>query len=197
MPYAPASLMCEDTQPIGDDEADLAVSDESSSWLQSVPGRWWLVHTKARNEKALATDLTKKRVHHFLPLVRVKRRYGGRTVFVQIPLFPSYLFICGGPDERYTTLMTHRAAAVYHVADQDRLRTELQHVYLVTKSPEPADLYAGLRRGRRCRVMRGSLAGLEGVVLRRRDVCRICVGVEVLGQSAELEIDPAMLELVD
>ena len=92
--------------------------------------------------------------------------------------------------------MTHRAARVIRVVDQERLRSELRHVYQVTASDEPVDLYPGLRRGRRCRVVRGSLRGLEGVVLRRRDPCRMYVGVEVLGQSAEVEIDPSLLEVI-
>jgi hypothetical protein len=59
------------------------------------------------------------------------------------------------------------------------------------------DLYPGLRRGRRCRVVAGSLKGVEGVVLRRRGLYRVYVGVEALGQSAELEIDPSLLEVIE
>ncbi len=160
-------------------------------------GRWWLVHTKSRNEKALAGDLTAMRIGYFLPLVRTRRKHAGHVSLTEIPLFPGYLFMCGGDDERYATLLTHRAAAVINVVDQGQLRTELRHVYLVTTSSESVDLYPHLCRGRRCRIVRGSLAGLEGVVLRRRGSCRIYVGVETLGQSAELEIDPAMLEAID
>ena len=177
-----------------------AHADEMSPGVCPVDaylGRWWLVHTKSRNEKALANDLTTLGIDYFLPLVQVKRKYASRVWCSEIPLFPGYLFMCGGDDEHYATLMTHRAAAVIRVEDQERLRTELRHVYLVTTSNEPMDLYAGLRRGRRCRVVRGSLAGLEGVVLRRRDIWRIYVGVEVLGQSVELEIDPSLLEAID
>jgi transcription termination/antitermination protein NusG len=168
-----------------------------SSPLDSYIGRWWVVHTKSRNEKALATDLDRRGIAYFLPLVQTRRRYGGRVVYLQLPLFPGYLFLCGGEDERYETLMTHRAAAVITVVDQARLGAELRHVYRVTAAPGAVDLYPGLRRGRRCRVVRGSLAGLEGVVLRRRGMCRIYVGVEVLGQSAELEIDPSLLEAIE
>jgi hypothetical protein len=114
-----------------------------------------------------------------------------------MPLFPSYLFLCGGEDERYETLMTHRAADVIAVVDQDRLKEELRQVFRITSSELDVDLYPGLRKGRRCRVNGGPLCGLEGTVLRRRNLCRIYVGVEVLGQSAELEIDPSLLEPIE
>lgn len=161
-----------------------------------LDGRWWVVHTKARNEKALAWDLDREGIGYFLPLVKVKRRYGGRTFDLRLPLFPSYVFMCGGEDERYSTLMTHRAAHVIQVVDQERIKQELRQIYMVVESEEPVDLYPGIRRGRRCRVVGGSLAGLEGVVLRRGS-CRVYVGIDALGQSAELEIDPALLEVID
>jgi transcriptional antiterminator RfaH len=165
--------------------------------IDDYQGDWWVLHTKPRNEKALAGDLDAMHVDYFLPLVSVKKRYGRRFAHVQLPLFPSYLFLCGGDDERYAALTTHRVANVLPVLDQERLRKELQNVYLATSSGEPVDLYPGLRRGRRCRVIAGSLEGLEGVVLRRRGVCRVYLGVELLGQSAEMDIDASLLEVLD
>jgi len=45
--------------------------------------------------------------------------------------------------------------------------------------------------------VRGTLGGLEGVVIRRRGPWRVYVGVDFLGQSAELEIDAADLVILD
>jgi transcriptional antiterminator RfaH len=173
------------------------VAAPAAASIAEYQGVWWVLHTRPRNEKALANDLDNMSVDYFLPLVSVKRRYGRRSVHVQLPLFPSYLFFCGGDDERYVALSTHRVANIIRVLDQDRLRKELQQVYLATTSGEQVDLCPGLRRGRRCRVIAGSLEGLEGVVLRRRSVCRVYLGVEILGQSAEMEIDASLLELLD
>ena len=165
--------------------------------IDALKGRWWVVHTKPRNEKALAADLDRIGIGCFLPLARVKRQYGGRTTYVRIPLFPGYPFLSGGEEERYATLMTHRAANVIRVVDQERLSTDLTHIYRVVASEEPVDLYPAIRSGRRCRVLRGPLKGLEGVVLLRRDVSRVYVSVDVLGQSAELEIDVSLLEVLE
>jgi transcription antitermination factor NusG len=160
-------------------------------------GDWWVVHTKPRQEKALAGDLTRLGVVHFLPLVSVRRKTAGRVIQRYLPLFPSYLFFCGRENERYATLTTHRVANMIAVSDQEQLRRDLHQIHTVVCSQEPVDLYPAIQQGKRCRVIQGPLAGLEGVVLRRRDVCRVYVGVQVLGQSAEMEIDPALLEVVE
>jgi len=162
-----------------------------------LAGQWWVVHTRSRCEKALAGYLDRHGIGYFLPLAVKRRRYGRHLVNVQIPLFPCYLFLCGGDEERYTALTTHRVAGIIPVLDQEQLKNELRQIHRIMLSEQPVDLYPALRQGRRCRVLSGPLAGLEGVVLRRRDTCRIYVGVEVLGQSAELEIDPSLLEPIE
>ncbi len=165
--------------------------------IDTLVGDWWVVHTKARNEKALGSDLDELGIGYFLPLARVKRKHGRRWIRLEIPLFPSYLFMCGRHDERSSTLGTHRAANVIQVFDQQGLKEQLRQIHRVTTSGNPVALYPGLKRGTHCRVTRGCLKGLEGVVVRRRGHCRIYVAVEALGQSAELEIDADLLEIID
>lgn len=162
-----------------------------------MEGRWWVVHTKARHEKALASELGMLGIAYFLPLALVERRYGGRSTFVRIPLFPGYLFLCGESNERETALRTHRAAHVIKVADQEGLKCSLRQIYRTITSDVPVDLYPGIRVGRRCRISRGALIGLEGIVIYRRSVCRVSIAVHILGQSAEVEVDPELLEVID
>lgn len=195
-------MVSEVTPICGGDAGSTALAGERScpTGLRPVDtyqGDWWVVHTKARHEKALADDLARLHIDFFLPLVDVRRKCCGRVIPRRLPLFPCYLFLCGGEEERYATLQTHRVANVIPVVDQERIRRELGQIWQIIASRHAVDMYPALKRGRRCRILSGALAGIEGVVLRRRDVCRVYVGVEVLGQSAELEIDPALLEVID
>jgi transcription antitermination factor NusG len=187
----------------GTDSGALAVAvgerptHEAYTPVDRLVGRWWLVRTKSRMEKALATELDRLNIGFYLPLLNTRRCYGGRRSEVRLPLFPGYLFLCGDEEARYATLTTHRAAQIIEVTDQERLKRELRQIYRVTASEEPVDLYPGLQTGRRCRITQGSLQGIEGVVIRRHGHCRIYLGVEVLGQSVEVEVDPAILETID
>jgi transcriptional antiterminator RfaH len=166
--------------------------------LDSFTGRWFVLHTRSRSEKAVAEDLDRMRVPHFLPLVRKPRAYAGRVRrVVDLPLFPGYVFVCGDGDSREAALRTNRVAHVLDVPDQEGLVGDLRQVWRVVHGEEPVDLYPRIRRGARCRVKSGSLAGLEGVVVRRQGPWRVYVGVDFVGQSAELEIDPESLELLD
>ena len=36
--------------------------------ITDFTGTWWVVHTKSRNEKALAHDLIRRNIDYFLPM---------------------------------------------------------------------------------------------------------------------------------
>lgn len=177
--------------------AQNAVEDLLSGNSPRPCGEWWVIHSKARQEKIIAQHLTARGIICYLPLVRRLRRNGRGKIAAELPLFPSYLFFFGEQGERYTTLMTHRVANVIRATDQSRLEHELWQVYQATQSEHAVDLYPALKRGRRCRIVRGALRGVEGVVVNRRGLWRVYLGIEMLGQSAELEIDPSDLEVID
>lgn len=176
-------------------------ASSTSNWfptsIEDCRGTWYVLHTRARNEKATASDLARLGIHHFLPLIRYRRLYGGKRRRVEIPLFPGYLFMCGDRAGREAALRTNRVAQVLDVPDQEKLRFDLQQIHRVVTSDETIDFYPKLKRGTRCRVTGGSLSGLEGMVIRRNGPWRVFVGVEFLGQSAELEIDPSFLAIID
>lgn len=187
-----------------DESAGSALADGSTAVSTGVvaglalwDGRWWVLHTKPRQERVLAKTLASAGVRHFLPLIRRCRTSGRRRVDFATPIFPGYVFLCGDDADRLTALRTNRIARVLEVPDQDGLRRDLSHVWRIVDGDCPVELYPGLREGCRCQVISGSLAGLEGIVLRRRGPWRVYVAVTFLGQSAELEIEPDRLRVVD
>lgn len=180
-----------------DDATDASAAQGDLPFIDRFVGRWWAIYTRARNEKIVAAFLDTAGVSYFLPLVRHGRSIRTRVRYVDLPLFPGYLFICGDSQARLAALKTNRVAKVLEVSDQEKLKADLAQIHRLLDSGEPVDLFPSLRRGARCRVRSGALAGLEGVVLRRRGMWRVYVSVEFIGQSAELEIDPTMLEIID
>ncbi len=72
---------------------------------------------------------------------------------------------------------------IYHSLLADHIRTRLSLGEKSLFRARAAGLFPQLAVGVRCRVVGGSLSGLEGVVL-RRGPWRVYVGVEFVGQSA-------------
>ena len=160
-------------------------------------GRWFVAHTKPRQEKALAWDVLGSGGRYFLPMYEVTRRSRGRSWKSLLPLFPGYVFLCGNDEDRTRALKTNRIANIIQVVDQARLVTELSAIHRLVASKLAIDPYPRLHKGAGCRIRRGPLAGLEGHVERRRGRTRFVVNVTILGQGAMVEIDGDLIELAE
>ena len=158
--------------------------------------RWWVVHTNARQEKSLARDLYGYQIPYYLPQVEKASLVRGRKRTSFIPLFTSYLFMFGNEADRYTSLTTNRIAQVLPVANPLDLTRELLQISRLIEFKAPLTLEARLKPGDRVRVVRGALAGVEGVVVTRRRKCRLVVAVTLIQQGVSVEIDDYLLERI-
>ena len=162
--------------------------------IEEMQGRWWVAHTKARNEKSLAWDLLKRGTSYFLPMVKKVQIISGRKVKSVLVLFGGYLFFCGSEDDRYKAMRTNRIASTIDVPDQERLIKELSSLQTAMSGPKQLDPFPYLQVGQRCVVTAGPLKGVEGLLVRRTNVDRLVLQIHVLGQAVSTEIDASRWE---
>jgi transcription antitermination factor NusG len=160
-------------------------------------GEWYVLRTLARQEKILASDLRAKSIGYFLPLLRVERLYGNRRLEVEIPMFTGYLFLRGSLDDAYFADRTGRVAQIITVNDQVRLDRELANLAQVLGVNTKVDPYPYLKKGVRVEVRSGPLRGLQGLVEDRARRHRLILQVDALGQAVSVEIDAAVVEVID
>ena len=165
--------------------------------VAAADGAWHLLHTRSRQEKALCETLAAKGIAHYLPLANVTRHYGNRRVGVELPLFPGYVFLKGQLEQAYVADRTKRVAGIIRVVDQERVYCELRNLALALSTHAQLDPYPFLRVGVRVEVRCGPLAGLQGIIESKLKRDRLILQVEVLGQATSLEIDGAILDVID
>lgn len=172
---------------------------ENQPEIYIVPN-WFAIYTSPRHEKRVGQYLNVREIEHYLPLYSVRRKWNdGSQVTVDLPLFPGYLFVRIDRRERVRVLEvpgvlsfvggTGRQAASLAEAEIDALR-----IGLPLRKAEPHPL---LTVGQRARIRSGSLAGLEGVVLRLKNSLRIVLTMDLIMQSVSVEVAAAELEPVD
>jgi transcription antitermination factor NusG len=159
-------------------------------------GEWLVLHTRSRQEKALADDLAAMQIAHFLPLIKQARYYGRRKLSVELPLFGCYLFMRGARDDAYRADRTKRVAKIIAVADQEKLDWELRNLYLALMRNAVLDPYPYLVSGAAVEVRSGPFRGLQGIVDHRISPNRLILAVEMLGRAVSLEMDAALLDAV-
>ena len=62
--------------------------------MEEKRNKWYALYTAPRAEKQVAERLRLRGVVHWLPLHRSPRAWSDRVKIVDIPLFPSYIFVC-------------------------------------------------------------------------------------------------------
>jgi len=162
--------------------------------ITEVAAPWWAVHTRSRHEKALAFDLIAMEIAFFLPMVEKTTVIRKRKYRSMLPLFPGYMFFAGDETARYRALTTSHIAHVIEAGDQKKIRHELSQIDVALRQEASLDPFPYLKKGRLCRVRRGPLMGLEGLIVQRQGTTRLVLQIDILGQSVATEIDPEFVE---
>ena len=155
---------------------------------------WWVVHTKARQEKSVARELLDREIPYFLPQVPKTSVVSGRRRTSYLPIFTGYVFVYGSESQRHQSLTTNRVANILPVTDSEGLTRDLLQIWRLIEQNAPLTVESRLRAGDRVRVRSGALAGVEGTVLDRRGKCRVLVAVRLIQQGVSMEIDDYLLE---
>lgn len=159
--------------------------------------QWLVLWTKSRQEKELSRQLDARHVEHFLPLINQVSMTRGRKRVTEVPLFPGYVFLNGQIEDAYDAVASKRVCQVIRITDQQRFIHEIEQIRRALEGKVELQLHPFAVVGRRCRVKRGPLIGLEGVITERGRRDRLVLTVDVLGRGAALEIDADLLEPVD
>jgi transcription antitermination factor NusG len=155
------------------------------------------MHTKSRNEKALAHDLMAKDISYFLPMIWKTHRQKGRKFKALLPLFGGYMFFCGNENQRLEVLRTNRVANLIEVKDQEKLLNELVQIERAIEAGADLTPVKYVKAGQKCKVTAGPLAGLAGVVITVKGRTRLVLQVDMLGQAASVEVDADSIEIAD
>jgi len=112
------------------------------------------------------------------------------------PLFPGYVFCRFDPKVRLPILTTPGVISVVGFGNEPAPidSSEIEAIQAVMNSGLHTEPCAFLREGQRILVTRGSLTGLEGLLLRKKSEWRMVVSVAMLQRSISVEIDREWIE---
>lgn len=159
---------------------------------------WWAVYTRHQHEKTVADMLSSKGFEVFLPLYDSLRRWKDRKKLLSLPLFPSYVFVHGNLDCKLQVVTTPGVHMILYRGEQVATisAAEIEAIQKAVRGPFRVEPHPFLPCGSRVRVTRGSLQGVEGILIRKKNSYRLVLSVEMLAQSVCMEIDASDVEPV-
>jgi transcription antitermination factor NusG len=160
------------------------------------PSDWWALYTRHQHEKTVADMLSAKGFEVFLPLYESMRRWKDRSKMLTLPLFPCYVFVRGGLNRRLQVVTTPGIHMILSHGERVAIipEAEIQAIQKVLKGNFRVEPHPFLKCGERVRVTRGSLEGVEGVLIRKKNLSRLVLSVDMMAQSGAVEIDATDVE---
>src|SRR5208283_4548460 len=161
-----------------------------------ISGAWSAIYTRHQHEKAIAQILSAKGLEVFLPLYNATRRWKDRTVHLSLPLFPCYLFLRGMKERRLEVVTTPGIVSILNVDGEPAAipEFEIESVRRAIEWGNRVEPHPFLRCGDRVRVVAGPLQGLEGILVRKKNLYRLVLSVQILERSAAVEVDVSAVE---
>jgi transcription antitermination factor NusG len=159
---------------------------------QKTP-QWYAVRVRSNFERNVSTVLNYKGVEQFLPTYRSRRIWTDRVKNLDLPLFPGYVFCRIPLEERNRVVATDGVVGFVGVGRQPIpvSATEIDAIRTLVQSELPAQPWPFLQIGQTVRIEHGSLSGMEGILVRVKNSCRLVVSVTLLERSVAVEIDAA------
>jgi transcription antitermination factor NusG len=163
--------------------------------------RWLAAYVKMHHEKKVRDRLREMNIECFLPVQEEIRLWSDRKKKVERVLIPMMIFVYVNSDEqrsvitlpsviRYMVLRGEHTPTVIPVAQMEQFR------FMIDFSDTPVRFESQpLRPGEKVRVIKGSLAGLEGELIIADGKSGVAIRINQLG-CAMVEMQSSMVERI-
>jgi transcription antitermination factor NusG len=150
---------------------------------------WFALKVRTRSEHVAVSALRHKGYDPFAPTYQKRRLYSDRVKTVDFPVFPGYVFCRFDPAKKFAVLNSPAVnyvvgfgGAMTSIPDEDI--DAIRRAVGAGANPVPY-----LTVGQRVRIERGSLAGLEGRLIRSDGGTRVVISIDMLQRSIAVHID--------
>ena len=157
---------------------------------------WFVAHTRPRREKKLVEYCKRESIPATLPCYGSGHRYRGKSVIFQKPLFPGYVFLRLGEEDREPLRQNEHVANLLSVFDQNTFQSQLDDILLALESKLEVRLAPAIGEGMRVRITAGPLQGTEGWVEHRYGMATVLLRLDFINQAAAVKLSADELELI-
>jgi transcription antitermination factor NusG len=155
---------------------------------------WFAVHTRPRCEKKSVRYCEDLGIATTLPLYRSVKKYRGKTVTFEKPLFPGYLFMRAPRELRGKILQSDYVANVLEVHNQAEFEAQLNDILRALETGLEIRLAPEIGKGSRVKIKGGALAGMDGWVEERYGFDTVLLRLNFIGQAAAVKLNAGDLE---
>ena len=159
--------------------------------------KWYAIHTRSRHEKQVDTFLRERGIETFLPLVHTLSRRKDRKTYIDIPLFPGYMFVNTDKERLFDVKYTRGVTRIIGTdvdAPTPIPDKQILDMKSIMETDVQLDPFPYLEKGRTVRVKAGPLKGVEGVLVERKGHYKLVIRIDLIQKGAAAEVDISDIE---
>ena len=152
---------------------------------------WFALQTMPRNEKKIDYLLRQKGYECLTPLYRQKRKWSDRTVEVDLPLFPMYVFCYLSPSILGKVIATQGVNRIVGFGGKptEIAAEEIEALRLLGQSDLLREPWNYLPNGTSVLVETGPLAGVQGIICADENKRQLIISVTLLQRSVAVQLN--------
>ena len=158
---------------------------------------WYVAHTRPRCEKKVAEFASREGFHVTLPLFKSVKKYPGKVVNFEKPLFPNYVFLKLLSHERKKVYQSDYVANLLDIPDQQSFQEQLDAILTALETDYEITALPHISVGKRVKITAGALRGMEGYVEERHGKLLVLLRLDFIRQAAAVRVDASDLEVID
>ena len=155
---------------------------------------WFALLTKSNFEQTVFNNIVKKNIKAFLPKTKRKSRRKDRSLMIDVPLFPGYIFVQSSFDSAAQLKVLKTPGAVRLIGTKsDPVAippSQIESLKIITNAN--MDLVTGtnirIKKGDYVMILEGPMAGAKGEFTRYKGKDRVIIKIDILGQYAGVEV---------
>jgi len=155
------------------------------------PSGWYVMYTRPKNEKRVVNQL-KSHLKTYLPLNKSLRQWSDRKKWVELPLFPSYVFVFINNWMEYHKALSAKGVCHYisfggkaaQISEE-----EIQKIKFFTSNFDNTEVVSDIKLGTTRTINYGPFAGYDCKILNYKGKDSIIVEIESLNRTIVATMD--------
>ncbi|MCP4672698.1 MAG: UpxY family transcription antiterminator [Desulfobacula sp.] len=163
---------------------------------------WFALLTRSNFEQTVFNNIVKKNIEAFLPKTKKKSSRKDRSLMIEVPLFPGYIFVRSSiePCDHLNILKTVGAVRLLGSKSEPVPVPSSQIKSLKILTNANMDLITGtnirMKKGDFVMILEGPMAGAKGEFTRYKGQGRVIIKIDILGQYAGVEVSEENIEKI-
>lgn len=165
--------------------------------METKADPWSVLCVHSRREREVLESLRRNGVEALAPHAKMQRQYSDRTVTIERPMLPGYCLARFDSSVRTEILQAtpfHHGFLAFAGADAAVPHVEVERLCRMVDESLELEGWPRLVVGEPVRIVKGSLAGMDGILAKIKGRLHVAVNLNMLGRSVSTTIERWMVE---